>query len=73
MRPMTRTAIIAGAAFASLAALAMIARRREQDQVAFRYVRPAGPDAMRDEPEDWDIVDEQSDGSFPASDPPGNY
>jgi hypothetical protein len=32
--------------------------------------RSAGPDAMRDPPEDWDKVDQASDESFPASDPP---
>ena len=36
-------------------------------------VRAAGRKEMRDPPRDWDIVDEQSDESFPASDPPGNY
>ena len=37
-------------------------------------VRDAGPDAMRDEPIDgWSKTDEESDESFPASDPPGNY
>jgi hypothetical protein len=33
-------------------------------------VRPAGPSAMRDPPSDWSKVDEASDESFPASDPP---
>ena len=33
-------------------------------------VRPAGPSAMRDPPEEWSKVDEASDESFPASDPP---
>ena len=32
--------------------------------------RSAGPDAMRDPPENWSKVDEASDESFPASDPP---
>lgn len=32
--------------------------------------RPAGPDSMRDPPANWSRVDEASDESFPASDPP---
>jgi hypothetical protein len=32
--------------------------------------RSAGPDAMRDPPREWSKVDEASDESFPASDPP---
>jgi hypothetical protein len=32
--------------------------------------RQAGPDAMRDPPKEWTRVDEASDESFPASDPP---
>ena len=32
--------------------------------------RSAGPAAMRDPPKSWDQVDEASDESFPASDPP---
>jgi len=35
-----------------------------------RPVRPAGADAMRDPPSDWDTLDEMNDESFPASDPP---
>ena len=33
-------------------------------------VRPAGPSSMRDPPEQWGKVDEASDESFPARDPP---
>ena len=32
--------------------------------------RSAGPEAMRDPPRDWEQVDQASDESFPASDPP---
>lgn len=37
------------------------------------YVRPAGRKEMEMPPRKWDKVDEESDESFPASDPPGNY
>jgi hypothetical protein len=33
-------------------------------------VRSAGPEAMRDPPNEWDAVDQALDESFPASDPP---
>ena len=33
-------------------------------------VRDAGPEEMKNEPPHWDDVDEASDESFPASDPP---
>ena len=36
-------------------------------------VRNAGPNAMRSNPKQWDHIDEASDESFPASDPPATY
>jgi hypothetical protein len=36
-------------------------------------VRDAGPAHMRDKPGKWDPVDQASDESFPASDPPSTY
>ena len=37
-------------------------------------IRDSGPDAMRSSPSRaWQKVDEESDQSFPASDPPANY
>jgi len=36
-------------------------------------IRQSGPREMKDPPRDWDLTDERSDESFPASDPPGNY
>ena len=36
-------------------------------------VRPSGKEMQRDRPRTWDPVDETTDESFPASDPPANY
>jgi hypothetical protein len=37
-------------------------------------IRDAGPAAMQDKPKrKWDKVDQASDESFPASDPPASY
>lgn len=51
------------------------ARQTANDgQGPFDYVRPAGPEAMRDPPRrGWDRLDEASDESFPASDPSARY
>jgi hypothetical protein len=40
---------------------------------SFTQVRNAGPDAMADKPGDWHKIDQASDESFPASDPPSTY
>ena len=40
----------------------------------FSKVRDSGPHAMADTPvREWSREDEESDQSFPASDPPSNY
>ncbi|UIP07186.1 hypothetical protein LY632_01930 [Erythrobacter sp. SDW2] len=37
-------------------------------------IRDSGPGSMRDKPaRKWSKTDEESDQSFPASDPPANY
>jgi hypothetical protein len=49
-------------------------RDRETDVENFDQTRSAGPDAMRDRTRRrWDSVDQASDESFPASDPPSTY
>lgn len=46
----------------------------EDQAVRAGAVRDAGPGAMRDKPvREWTKADEESDESFPASDPPANY
>jgi hypothetical protein len=57
-------------------------RSRDESRAAFAdgqpagegTVRDAGPEAMADPPKrEWTKADENSDESFPASDPPGSY
>ena len=45
----------------------------ESSAPGFAAVRNAGPAAMRSDSPQWDKVDEASDESFPASDPPATY
>jgi hypothetical protein len=46
----------------------------QTDNENFAQVRNAGPESMRDTPQrPWTKVDEHSDESFPASDPPATY
>ena len=39
----------------------------------FSQVRSAGVEGMRADPKRWDKIDQASDESFPASDPPSTY
>ncbi len=45
----------------------------QADSPGHAKVRDAGPESMRDKPTEWSKADAESDESFPASDPPGNY
>jgi hypothetical protein len=46
----------------------------QPDDENFSQVRDSGPQAMGDKPvRAWSPTDEESDESFPASDPPANY
>ena len=73
LRTATKMALIAGGA-AWLASLRSSNKARMEDEADLPFpVRNAGPEQMAIPPDTWDIVDEQSDESFPASDPPGTY
>ena len=49
------------------------ANKTKQPDEQHDSVRPAGPTGAGVDPKKWDRVDEESDESFPASDPPSNY
>ncbi len=42
----------------------------ETDSENFEQTRNAGTSSMRSDPDDWEDIDDMSDASFPASDPP---
>lgn len=46
---------------------------KSRDEAPAEPIRVAGTESMANPPLDWDMTDETSDESFPASDPPGNY
>jgi hypothetical protein len=48
-------------------------RRRIATKSPFEPVRNAGPEEMAIKPSNWSLEDENSDESFPASDPPATY
>lgn len=76
MRTQPNTFETVGLSLAALGAAALTAYAmrpaRRPTPVLFRSpkVRNAGRDNLAHPPMDWDRVDEASDGSFPASDPP---
>jgi hypothetical protein len=64
---------IVGLGLIGITGLAYLAAHRRRPAPEFPYVRPAGQEEMKNPPRTWDKVDETSDESFPASDPPGTY
>lgn len=57
----------------AVGAILVRCNERRSDKRAGPRIRVAGPSEMRDPPGRWSDVDERSDESFPASDPPGTY
>lgn len=54
-------------------ALYKYATKDNEAAYAGGQIRDAGPEAMQQPPKSWSKVDEASDESFPASDPPSTY
>ncbi|MBL8552567.1 MAG: hypothetical protein JNJ73_21445 [Hyphomonadaceae bacterium] len=73
-RPAKRLAWVAiGSITLTLTATAIATRRRRRRHRAEPSVRDAGPENMQCPPRRWDVVDQASDESFPASDAPARY
>lgn len=83
-RTMATGGVAVAAALLSGAFLLMTGRDPRQPRLARRShraaprppkapVRQAGPEEMENPPKTWDEVDQASDESFPASDPPARY
>jgi hypothetical protein len=70
---------LAAASAAGYALYKYATRDKDQDMAVaggdrhFGKVRDAGPQAMESQPRSWSKIDEASDESFPASDPPATY
>jgi len=69
----TMTVLGAGLWFGRLIARMEAAKGFDTEAPPPPKVRDAGPEAQQSPPKRWDVVDQQADESFPASDPPGNY
>jgi hypothetical protein len=65
--PLRLLALVGFAAAAGVSGYLLAKRRHAPPPMP---VRDAGPAAMENPPRSWDEVDEASDQSFPASDPP---
>ena len=77
---LTRTAAIAAIAFAGYRYYRKGRQSRhaafaagQGDEANFVQVRDAGPMAMASDMDRWSKIDQRSDESFPASDPPATY